>query len=77
MINPEPLDREQIEQLLRDTAHQLHDLHPADVLTLAGFLAGSALQCWANDHDRAALTRGFVANLLQQLDVAPDNGALH
>ena len=77
MINPDPMSREQIEQLLRDAAHQLHDLHPADVLTLAGFLAGSALQCWSNDHDRAALTRGFVANLLDQLGVTADNVAVH
>ena len=77
MIDTEPMSREQIGQLLTDTAHLLQGLHPVDVLTLAGFLAGSALQCWGEGPHRDALVRGFVANLLDQLGVTPDNVVLH
>jgi hypothetical protein len=70
MINTQPMSLEQIGQLLTDAADQLQGLHPVDVLTLAGFLAGSALQCWEGD-GRDAVVRGFVANLLEQLGVAP------
>ena len=77
MINTQPMSREQISQLLTDTAHLLQGLHPVDLLTLAGFLAGSALQCWGEGTHRDALVRGFVANLLDQLGVTADNGVVH
>jgi putative intracellular protease/amidase len=77
MIDTEPMSREQIGQLLTDAAHLLDGLHPVDVLTLAGFLAGSALQCWGEGPHRDTLVRGFVANLLDQLGVTADNVVVH
>jgi hypothetical protein len=77
MINTEPMSREQIGQMLTDAAHLLQDLHPVDVLTLAGFLAASALQCWGEGPHRDALVRGFVANLLEQLSVTATNAVVH
>jgi hypothetical protein len=77
MINTKPMSREQIGQLLTDTAHLLQGLHPVDVLTLAAFLAGSALQCWGVGPHRDALVRGFVANLLEQLGGTATNVVVH
>jgi hypothetical protein len=77
MIDTEPMSREQIGQLLTDTAHLMQGLHPVDVLTLAGFLAGSALQCWGVGPHRDALVRSFVANLLDQLSVTATNAVVH
>jgi hypothetical protein len=77
MINTEPMSREQIGQLLTDTAHLLDGLHPVDVLTLAGFLAGNALQCWGVGPHRDALVRGFVANLLDQLSGTATNAVVN
>jgi hypothetical protein len=77
MIDTEPMSREQIGQLLTDTAHLLDGLHPVDVLTLAGFLAGNALQCWGEGPHRDALVRGFVANLLDQLSATATNAVVH
>jgi hypothetical protein len=77
MIDTEPMSREQIGQLLTDTAHLLQGLHPVDVLTLAGFLAGNALQCWGVGPHRDALVRGFVANLLDQLSGTATNAVVN
>jgi hypothetical protein len=72
MINTGPMSHDEMRQLLLNTANLLDGLHPVDVLTLAGFLAGNAIACWAHGDDRMGIARGFAANLLAQAEADGD-----
>lgn len=58
-----PLPDGELKALMMSLAEHLGDTNPLDVLSVAGFLASSALRCW-NENERMGIAKGFTRNLI-------------
>jgi hypothetical protein len=60
-----PLTDDDLSALMMSLAEDLGGTNPIDVLSVAGFLASTALRCW-NENERMGIAKGFTRNIISQ-----------